>query len=131
MPFRITSSVIVASLLACAVPPGPVSEMRERWGERLISEKYAERLTGRAGTSLPPTHRNRESFQALEAPITALEVFRSVGLPDADVGSGFRIFLYALSDGAYVKVWSPGFELPSTITLYEQDGTARKLLQPP
>ena len=129
MPERVTVALLLIVLAACGSSPDLVSEKREQWSERLISAEQREWLESLVGSSFPPTRRDRAAFQSLAAPLTPLELFQIVGLPDAEVGHGVRIFVYALFDGAEIEVWSAGLNQPSQITLIEHNGGEQILLR--
>jgi len=128
---RLVASCLLASLvLASPASSDPVSELRDRWRPRLLSEYSREHYSELCRDKVPPTARDRASFLALTGVHTPIEVFRKVGLPDADLGSGVHLFRYALSDGAVAAVWAATVASPATIRLVEADSTVLLISAP-
>lgn len=93
-----------------------VESLLRHWGPRRLSEFERGELLRLAGP-LPPTARALEPFEKLAPGLSMLEIVRAVGLPDADVGSGVHLFLYALADGSSVTIWCTALDQPASVQL--------------
>ena len=96
-----------------------------------VEQSYLRRIAERvAGTDdLPATARTLAPFLKMNEKTTMSQLFRAVGVPDDDGGSGLRIYVYLLNDGSKVFVGTGGGEPIAYITYVKPDGSWKKLIE--
>jgi len=94
--------------------------------EQSVLRRIAERVAGT--DELPATARTLAPFLKMNEKTTMSQLFRAVGVPDDDGGSGLHIYVYFLNDGSKVLVGTGGGEPIAYITHVKPNGSWTRVI---
>lgn len=102
------SAVCISLVLAVSLQVNMLSTTAQSPSVEMPSVNCREMTTGGMSPSLS---RTLSTFQKIRPQASVEELFKQVGCPDADIGSGIHIYIYRLTDGSQVWIGTPGKEI--------------------
>lgn len=119
-----------------ALPSYAVVGAKQEFVEEFpLSDAGKERLYALSGAADRPratlflNAKEAATFRKITPAMPMLDIFRTVGLPDADIGSGLHVFVYHLRDGGKMLIGTADVKRLLCLDYVTRDGKAERWVE--